>query len=152
MKELPSKYHREINGVVVDVYDILHAYEVPNHAVGHAIKKLLMPGERHASKDKVQDLQEAIDSIRRAISDIGGENAEPVYFVMSNDMVLEVGKMYKVDGHTLYFLGVQEGLDLLAFADHMNKSEHRFFMTINEHEAAGAVCKLGEEPIIENAR
>lgn len=61
-----NKYQREINGAPADVYDVLVAFNVTNPAVQHAIKKLLMPGER-GHKDKVQDLIEAYQSIDRAI-------------------------------------------------------------------------------------
>ena len=62
-----SKYHKEIkSGVFVDVYDVLNAYEVTDPATQHAIKKLLMPGQR-GHKDGLKDLQEAKMSIERAI-------------------------------------------------------------------------------------
>lgn len=61
-----SKYHKEINGARVDVYDILHAYDVKSHAIGHAIKKLLMAGQR-GYKDYDQDIREAIASLRREV-------------------------------------------------------------------------------------
>ena len=61
-----SKYDRIIKGVSVDVYDILTAFNVTNPATQHAIKKLLMPGQRGA-KDTIQDLEEAYKSIFRAI-------------------------------------------------------------------------------------
>lgn len=60
-------YHKPTNGAeTVDVYWVLNAWEVDCHATGHAIKKLLNAGQRGA-KSKEQDLQEAIDSIARAI-------------------------------------------------------------------------------------
>lgn len=40
--------------------------EVTCPAIAHAIKKLLVPGERGA-KDKITDLKEAVESIQRAI-------------------------------------------------------------------------------------
>ena len=49
-----------------DVYSVLAAFEVTCHARGHAIKKLLMPGQRGA-KSEVQDLDEALVSVSRAI-------------------------------------------------------------------------------------
>lgn len=62
-----SKYHREIKkGVLVDVYDVLSAFEVINPAMQHALKKMLAPGKRGA-KDAIQDMKEAIQSIERAI-------------------------------------------------------------------------------------
>lgn len=75
---MTSKYHRQITKratidqnvrvvtVSVDVYDVLKAFNVTNPATQHAIKKLLMPGER-GHKGKVQDLTEARQSIDRAI-------------------------------------------------------------------------------------
>ena len=61
-----SKYHVQIKGQWVDVYDILTAYTVTNPADAHAIKKMLCPGQRGA-KDGIQDRQEAIVSLQRAI-------------------------------------------------------------------------------------
>ena len=53
--------------VLVDVYDVLDAFDVTNPATAHAIKKLLCTGSRGA-KDWETDLQEAIDSLERAKS------------------------------------------------------------------------------------
>lgn len=62
-----NKYQREIkDGVFVDVYDVLKAFNVVNPAMAHAIKKMLAPGQRGA-KDTIQDMKEAIQSIERAI-------------------------------------------------------------------------------------
>jgi len=49
-----------------DVYSVLAAFEVDCPARQHAIKKLLMPGQRGA-KSTVQDLDEALVSVSRAI-------------------------------------------------------------------------------------
>ena len=53
--------------VVIDVYDVLDAFDVTNPAAAHAVKKLLCPGTRGA-KDWETDHQEAIDSLERAKS------------------------------------------------------------------------------------
>jgi hypothetical protein len=53
--------------VFIDVYDVLDAFDVPNPATAHAVKKLLCTGSRGA-KDWETDLQEAIDSLERAKS------------------------------------------------------------------------------------
>ena len=66
-----SKYHVQIKGQWIDVYDILTAYNVTNPADAHAIKKMLCPGKRGA-KDGIQDRQEAIVSLQRAIELEGG--------------------------------------------------------------------------------
>ena len=69
-----NKYNRKIRSEIVDVYDILQAYEISNHAVAHAVKKLLMPGDR-GYKNIIQDLEEAKFSIKRAI-EIENDKAE----------------------------------------------------------------------------
>ncbi len=60
-----SKYHRTIKGVQIDVYDVIVAYGVTCPALAHALKKMLMPGQRHA-KTFEQDINEAIASLQRA--------------------------------------------------------------------------------------
>jgi len=61
-----SKYHKTIKGVTMDVYDVLRAFEVTSPPIQHAVKKLLMPGNR-GHKDQLQDVQEAMQSIQREI-------------------------------------------------------------------------------------
>lgn len=64
--EPTNKYSRKIYGVNVDVYDVLKAWDVTCPAIQHAIKKLLMPGQR-GHKNKLNDLEEAHAAIKRAI-------------------------------------------------------------------------------------
>lgn len=62
-----NKYQRQIKqGVVVDVYDVLLAFDVTCPAMQHAIKKCLAPGKR-GYKNTTQDKNEAIASIKRSI-------------------------------------------------------------------------------------
>lgn len=61
-----NKYQRTIKGVTVDVYDVLVAFGVTCPAMAHAIKKMLMPGQR-GNKDAEQDKREAIQAIERSI-------------------------------------------------------------------------------------
>ena len=67
-----SKYLKTIidatngNTCLVDIYAVLEAFQVTCGPTQHAIKKLLMAGQR-GKGDKLQDLREAIDSISRAI-------------------------------------------------------------------------------------
>lgn len=69
-----NKYQRTIKGVTVDVYDVLAAFGVTCQARGHAIKKLLMAGQR-GHKDEAQDLREAVQAIERSIElTSGGES------------------------------------------------------------------------------
>ncbi len=65
-KQPVNKYKVPCKGIEIDVYDVLKAYGVTCPATQHAIKKLLKSGNR-GYKDNKQDLQEAIDSIKRAI-------------------------------------------------------------------------------------
>ena len=64
-----NKYQRKIPENAQgfsDIYDVLEAFNVRSHAVGHAVKKLLMPGQRGA-KDYAQDLTEAVQAINREL-------------------------------------------------------------------------------------
>ncbi len=66
-KEKPkNKYHRDLKGVTVDVYDVLKAFEVTDPALQHLIKKALCAGLR-GHKNKDQDLQDILDSAKRAV-------------------------------------------------------------------------------------
>jgi hypothetical protein len=48
----------------IDVYAVLQMFEVTDQAIGHAIKKLLVPGAR-GIKSQQQDVKEAIDTLLR---------------------------------------------------------------------------------------
>ena len=66
-----SRYARTFHSIGgqefrADVYDVLKAFDVTCSARGHAVKKLLMPGQRGV-KSEVQDLKEALVSASRAI-------------------------------------------------------------------------------------
>jgi len=64
--DIGSKYHKQVPGLIIDVYDVLKAFNVTNPATQHAVKKLLMPGLR-GHKTVLSDLEEAHNSIKRAI-------------------------------------------------------------------------------------
>ena len=65
--DVRSKYHVEIKqGVWIDVYDVLSAFNVTNPALQHLIKKALKPGDR-GHKDKVTDLRDIVQSAQRAL-------------------------------------------------------------------------------------
>jgi len=63
--EVLTKYQRKLKSEVVDVYDILKAFDVTCPAMQHAIKKMLCTGIR-GHKDFLTDSNEAIESIKRA--------------------------------------------------------------------------------------
>lgn len=60
-----NKYHSQLKGVTVDVYDVLKAFNVTCPATQHALKKMLCTGLR-GHKDAETDLNEAIASLQRA--------------------------------------------------------------------------------------
>ena len=66
LKKPKNKYHRDLKGVTVDVYDVLKAFEVTDPALQHLIKKALCAGLR-GHKNKEQDLQDILDSAMRAV-------------------------------------------------------------------------------------
>lgn len=60
-----SHYFKPVSGLThIDIYRVLELYEVRDHAIGHAIKKLLLAGDRGV-KSVGQDVQEAIDTLLR---------------------------------------------------------------------------------------
>ena len=52
----------------MDIYRVYDLFGVTSHRIAHAIKKLLMPGKR-GDKGPVQDLQEAVGSIKSEINE-----------------------------------------------------------------------------------
>lgn len=53
----------------VDVYRVCHIFQVNDcsGAIHHAIKKLLLPGQRGAGKSSRKDIQEAVDTLQRRL-------------------------------------------------------------------------------------
>lgn len=67
-KEKYSKYFRDISHLEkIDIYRFLDLFNVTDHAIGHAIKKLVIPGIRTGGKTTKQDLEEAMDTIKRKL-------------------------------------------------------------------------------------
>lgn len=70
-----SKYNRQViglDGVVttVDIYRILHAFNVQNPMAQHAIKKLLCAGLR-GHKNLNEDVDDIIDSLQKMKTFLG---------------------------------------------------------------------------------
>ena len=60
-----AHYHKSVAHLSsVDVYRVLGLFGVTDQALGHAIKKLLVAGNRGV-KDMDKDVQEAIDTLQR---------------------------------------------------------------------------------------
>lgn len=59
-------YHKDVRHLeTIDVYRVLHLFNVTDPCIQHAVKKLLVAGGRGAGKDMGKDIQEAIDSLQR---------------------------------------------------------------------------------------
>jgi hypothetical protein len=56
----------------IDVYRVLHLFEVTDPAIAHAVKKLLVAGGR-GTKPKIKDISEAVDALQRCL-DINAED------------------------------------------------------------------------------
>lgn len=61
----PEDIERGYAEVTVDVYRLLRLFGVTDHNLGHAIKKLLVPGQRPGGKSAEQDVAEAIWTLQR---------------------------------------------------------------------------------------
>ena len=62
-----NKYHREVKeGVYVDVYDVLRAFNVTDPCLQHMIKKCLANGVR-GHKDATEDYEDIVASAKRAL-------------------------------------------------------------------------------------
>ena len=65
-----SHYFRSVKNLTeIDVYRICDMFRVDDHsgAIQHALKKLLLPGQRGAGKDQRKDIQEAVDTLQRKL-------------------------------------------------------------------------------------
>lgn len=65
-----SHYFKDVSRLTeLDVYMVCELWQVDDAsgATQHAIKKLLLPGQRGGGKDRVRDLREARDTINRRL-------------------------------------------------------------------------------------
>lgn len=70
-------YHKDVRHLeTIDVYRVLHLFNVTDPCIQHAVKKLLVAGGRGAGKDVSKDIQEAIDSLER-FKEMREEDAVP---------------------------------------------------------------------------
>ena len=79
----PNKYDRKAYGkdgntAIVDVYRVLDAFKVLDPCLQHLIKKALCSGLR-GHKDKLEDLQDIVDSANEALEMYKQKTADPKY-------------------------------------------------------------------------
>lgn len=61
-----GKYFRDVSRLdKIDVYRVLQLFNVTDQAIGHAIKKLLLPGVRTGGKTIDEDVKEAVVTLTR---------------------------------------------------------------------------------------
>lgn len=61
-----SHYYKDVSTLdFIDVYRVLHLFNVADPCLQHAIKKLLVAGGRGAGKDITRDVREAQDCLAR---------------------------------------------------------------------------------------
>lgn len=61
-----GKYFKDIAKYLkLDIYRVLDLYKVTDHAIAHAVKKLLLAGDRTGGKSLVDDVTEARDTLNR---------------------------------------------------------------------------------------
>lgn len=61
-----NHYFKDVSKLdTVDVYRVLHLFNVTDPCLQHAVKKLLVAGGRGAGKDISRDIKEAVDSLQR---------------------------------------------------------------------------------------
>lgn len=61
-----AHYYKDVRHLeYIDVYRVLDLFGVTDPCIAHAIKKLLVAGNRGGGKDSDRDIQEAIDSLER---------------------------------------------------------------------------------------
>lgn len=73
-----SHYYKTLPCLTVDVYRVLHAFDVTDPCLQHAAKKIMCAGGRGA-KDAKKDIEEAIDSLVRWLEmrrEESGENMQ----------------------------------------------------------------------------
>lgn len=66
VKQKYSHYYKNVSTLdFIDVYRVLHLFNVTDPCIQHAVKKLLVAGGRGAGKDISKDIKEAQDCLAR---------------------------------------------------------------------------------------
>ena len=65
MPDKHGHYFKRCPYAEVDVYRVLEMFSVADPCLQHAVKKLLVTGNRGGSKDAETDIQDAIDTLLR---------------------------------------------------------------------------------------
>lgn len=79
--------------ILVDIYEVLDAYEVTCPRIAHAIKKLLCPGNR-GKGDILQDLIGAKAALNRAIDKFSGLHAKIMNIYTPEELSMMANKVH----------------------------------------------------------
>lgn len=128
-----SHYYKTLPCLTVDVYRVLHAFEVTDPCLQHAAKKIMCAGGRGA-KDAKKDVEEAIDSLVRWLEmrrEESGENLQ------GNDLKVSVCDTMNLADSFLKDIRATE----LAYAE----NQHKTLWTEADEERAGIIALNGNE-------
>ena len=61
-----DKYFKDVSKLQsIDVYRVIRLFKVEDHELGHAVKKLLLCGQRTGGKSRFEEITEARDTLNR---------------------------------------------------------------------------------------
>ena len=61
-----ENYFKDVSNLrSIDVYRVIELFGVTDHAIGHAVKKLLLCGQRTGGKNEEKEITEARDTLNR---------------------------------------------------------------------------------------
>jgi hypothetical protein len=81
-----NHYFKDVSNLnTIDVYRVLHLFNVTDPCIQHAVKKLLVAGGRGAGKDITKDVKEAVDSLNRW-TEMRGEEVPTVATLMAETL------------------------------------------------------------------
>ena len=76
-KDEYNAYFKDVSHLnKIDHYRVCDLFEVTDHAIGHAIKKLLLCGVRTGGKDAVKEITEARDTLTRKLEMLEEDSAD----------------------------------------------------------------------------
>lgn len=128
-----SHYYKTLPCLTVDVYRVLHAFDVTDPCLQHAAKKIMCAGGRGA-KDAKKDIEEAIDSLVRWLEmrrEESGENMQ------GNDLKVSICDSMNLADLFLKDIRASE----LAYAE----NQHKTLWTEADEERAGIIALNGNE-------
>ena len=112
----------------IDIYRFLDLFGVTDQALGHAIKKLVVPGMRGGGKTSRKDIEEAIDTLQRKLEmmDEDGKK-EPVSF---SEAIESTPDEFQIDPET-------EWIDWNGGKRPVNHNQHVVIQTKNGNHEEG---------------